>query len=147
MIVKVVEADFAAGQDFRLLQQVVEFGIGGVVGKARFVGVNSGAGPDFRDAGMAGKLAADFESLLHSVGSLADADRENLANARSPGALEERGAILVVARTVEMGVGVDHGLVIAGGEGYPPPPWVLGVVSCKYVILMGEVFLVCPLPI
>ena len=46
VVVEVVEADLAAGEDFGLLQQRVEFRVSGVVGKTGFVRMDAGAGPD-----------------------------------------------------------------------------------------------------
>ncbi len=47
-LVVVVEADLAAGDDFGLGEQAVEFGEGGVVGFGGVVGIDAGAGVEAR---------------------------------------------------------------------------------------------------
>src|SRR5579875_2449403 len=109
MIVEVIQPDFTAGENFGLLEQVVQFGVCGFVGQTRFVGVDARRCPDSRDPRPAGVPSAEFEGLMHGVRALADADGKNLAHARGPGAVQQGITVLVVARAVEMGVGVDHG--------------------------------------
>ena len=50
-LVIVVEADFAAGDDFRLGQKGVEFGQSGVIGFGGVVGIDSGAGVELGKVG------------------------------------------------------------------------------------------------
>jgi hypothetical protein len=108
MVVEVVEADLAAGEDFGLREEVVEFGIGGLMGKAGFMGMDAGAGPDSGDLRSSRVFAADIEGAMHGVGTLSNADREDLVNAGGVGALKQGGSVFVVARAVEVGVGIDH---------------------------------------
>ena len=70
--------------------------------------MDSSAGVNGGDAGPIRVLAGEVERLVHGVRSIADADGENGSHAGVPGAGEQRVAVLVVARAVEMGVGVDH---------------------------------------
>ena len=52
--VVVVEADFAAGDDFRLGQQAVELGQDGVVDFVGVVRIDAGAGVEAREFGILG---------------------------------------------------------------------------------------------
>jgi hypothetical protein len=45
---------------------------------------------------------------VHGVGPVSDADGKDGSDASFKSAFEKRSAVFVVARTVEMGVGVDH---------------------------------------
>ena len=50
MVVVIIEADFAAGQDLRLVQKLVEFGVGSIISKPGFVRMDSSTGIDFGHA-------------------------------------------------------------------------------------------------
>ena len=111
-LVIVVEADFAAGYDFRLGQEGVEFGQGSFIGFGGVVGIDTGA---CKELGKAGpilappvELAAKIERLVHFCRPLANSDGKHEANARLPGADQQRFAIGVVARAVKVCVGVDQ---------------------------------------
>ena len=68
-LVVVVEANFAAGDDFRLGEQAVELGQGRVVGLLRVVRIDAGAGVEPGQFGLSVELAADVERLVHLRGS------------------------------------------------------------------------------
>jgi len=111
-LVIVVEADFAAGDDFRLGQESVELGQGIFIGFCGVVRIDPRA---CEEPGKVGPLLASpievtakVERLVHFGRSLADSDGEHEANARLPRANEHRFAIRVVALAVKMCVGVDQ---------------------------------------
>ncbi len=110
--VVIVEADLTAGDDFGLGEEAVEFGERGFVGITGIVWIDAGAGEEARHAGLAVERAAEIEGLMHLGGIFADADGENRDDACFFCAREHVGAVFVVARAVEMGVGVDEQRVL-----------------------------------
>ena len=65
----------------------------------RFLRMDAGGGPNFR------MRASEIKRAVHGIGTVADADREQLADAGFACVREDRRNILVV---VEMAVGVDE---------------------------------------
>ena len=114
-----VEADLAAGDDFRLGEKRGEFGEGLVVGCGGAVGIDAGAGVKARKIGpilsSPVELAAEIERLVHLRRALADADREDRAHTGFPRAGEHGFAIVRVAGTVKVGVGIDQQTGLAVG--------------------------------
>ena len=107
-LVIVVEADFAAGDDFRLGQEGVEFGQGIFIGFCGAVRIDPRACEEPGKVGPAIELAAKVERLVHFGRPLANSDGKHEANARLPRADKHRFAIVRVPRAVKVGVGVDQ---------------------------------------
>ena len=70
--------------------------------------MDASAGEDPRDIGEAGEFKGDFAGAMHGVGAFADSYGENGVDAYGGCAFKDGEAVLIVARTVEMGVGVDE---------------------------------------
>ncbi len=113
-IVIVIEADFAAGDDFRLGEQCVEVGQSGFIGFRDVVGIDSRTGVELgkTSARLAPgvEFAADVERLMHFGRPLANANREDDADACLPRAHKHRLTIVRVARAVKVGMRVDQQL-------------------------------------
>jgi hypothetical protein len=110
VVVVVVEADFADGDDVGVVAEGFEFFEGVGSGEAGFVGMDSGGGIDAGDVGAAGVVVGEFGGAVHGVGAVADADGEDGFDSGGVGTLEHRLAVAVVAVAVEVSVGVDeHG--------------------------------------
>ena len=75
------------------------------------MGMDTGGGVDFGNAGPVGIGAGEIEGLVDGVRPFADTDGEDGAHAGIPGTGKERVAVLVVAGGIEMGVGVDQSRV------------------------------------
>ena len=116
--VVVVEADFAAGDDFGLGQKGVQ--LGQSVSSAWVC-----CGDRCRRWRRAWggwllapvEFAADVERLVHLGRPFADADGEHRAHAGLQGAAEHGLAVVGVARAVEVGVGIDQQTCLAGRRG------------------------------
>ena len=110
--VVVVEADLAAGDDFRLGEKRGELGQGLVVGRDSAVGINARACIKARQTrpilSSAVELAAEIERLVHFLRALADADGEHRAHTSLPCAGEHGFAVIRVAGTVQVSVGIDQ---------------------------------------
>ena len=89
-------------------EKLIELGEGGGVGLRRVVGVDTGAGEEARHARLAVELATNIEGLVHFARPLADADGEHCAHSCRRASQQHFGAVVVVARTVEVGMGIDE---------------------------------------
>jgi hypothetical protein len=68
----------------------------------RLMGVDPGRGQNAGSFGLAGITLAQFQSLLHRVWAVADADGQNRTYALLPGSLQQLIPIGVVPRAVKM---------------------------------------------
>ena len=76
--------------------------------------MNTGGGIEARHVGAAGVLATEVECAVHGVRAIADADGEHGADACFKRGFEHRFSIGVVARAVEVRVGVGKGRNLGG---------------------------------
>jgi len=107
-LVEVVEAYFAAGDDKRVAEELVELDQRAVVGLGGGMRIDSGARAEARHAGLAIELAAEIAGVVHLRGALADADGEHRADTGIMRAAQHRFAIIVIAVTIQMGMGIDQ---------------------------------------
>ncbi len=120
-LVIVVEADFAAGDDFRLGEKCVQLGESFLIGCDGDVRVDARAGIEARQfrpiVSSPVELAAEIERLMHLRRPLADADGEHRTHAGFPCAAQHRFAIVCVAGTVKVSVGIDQQTGLLCGVG------------------------------
>ena len=101
MIVKIIEADFAPGEDARMLGEAREFGEPFFGGELGFVRVDADGGVD------PVVFFAERNGDVETIGGGAAADGEDGLHAGVAGACEHFVAVGVELGEFEMGVGVD----------------------------------------
>ena len=104
VIVKIIEPDFSDRNDFGSLYELLHPIIGCLVGKFRFVRVNSDCGVNKF------VLLSQANPAVKILGPLAVSDRDDGLYTSISRTRDDLVAIVVIAMAFEMGVGVDvHG--------------------------------------
>ena len=109
VVVKVIQADLAPGDDPGMAGPLFQTRVGGVVGEVGFVRMDADAGPDFRILRACRcTCSASLNAAIGGVGSVAVSDGEIGFDPARLRARQHLVAIGVVALAFEMGVGVDN---------------------------------------
>src|SRR5258708_38229328 len=94
VVVKIVEADFSPGDDFRALRKLGHFFEVGLLGELRFVRMNSNRGVNEI------MLLGELHGAVESARALSNADGQNIRDPGFPGASNHLLAIRIEAWAV-----------------------------------------------